>query len=69
MDITTPPFLTIPEVAALLNVSVTRAYALAAMRTFPTVRLTPRRIRVPRGAFDAWLVALSAKALARVAER
>jgi excisionase family DNA binding protein len=65
----TMPFLTIREVAALLGVSPARAYAMASMRTFPTVRLSPRRIRVPRAAFETWIANQSARALASVAER
>ena len=49
------PFLTIPEVAVLHDVSRERAYALATDDVIPAIRLSPRRIRVPREAFDEWL--------------
>lgn len=49
------PFLTIPEVADLLRISVERAYQMAARGEFPSVRLSPRRIRVPRAALRTWI--------------
>ncbi len=57
------PFLSIAQVAALLAVSKVRAYQMAAEGRFPVVRLTPRRIRIPRAAFSQWLDAQAAKAL------
>jgi excisionase family DNA binding protein len=62
----TNPFLTIPEVAAILGCSPMRAYQLAADGVFPSVRLTPRRIRVPRDALDRWLEEQNERALGNV---
>lgn len=62
------PFLTIPEVASSLRVSLTRAYRMAADGVFPAIRLSEGRIRVPRSAFDAWLHEQETKALANVRE-
>lgn len=61
-------FLTIREVSAVLRISVPRAYALAAEGLFPSIRLSGRRIRVPRAAFDRWLETQAEKALANVRE-
>ncbi|MGB9792514.1 MAG: helix-turn-helix domain-containing protein [Thermacetogeniaceae bacterium] len=44
----------IPEVASLLDVNLTRAYELARQRGFPAIRIG-RRIVVPRAAFWKWL--------------
>ena len=60
------PFMTIPEVARILGVSDVRAYQMAAAGGFPSVRLSPRRLRVPRAAFRTWLDDQSALALANV---
>ena len=60
------PFMTIPEVAEILNVSVVRAYQMAAEGGFPSVRLSPRRLRVPTAAFRSWLDSQAALALANV---
>jgi excisionase family DNA binding protein len=48
-------FLTIPEVAELLGISRVRCYEMAATGEIPSMRLSPRRIRISRGALDAWL--------------
>ncbi len=60
------PFLTIPEVAVMLGVSSVRAYQMAAQGAFPCIRLSPRRLRVPRAAFRSWLDSQTALALANV---
>jgi excisionase family DNA binding protein len=49
------PLLTIPEVARILGASEERTYQMAARGVFPVIRLSPRRIRVPRDSFEAWL--------------
>ncbi len=49
--------LTIPEVARILGASEERTYQMAARGVFPVLRLSPRRIRVPRESFEAWLKA------------
>lgn len=63
------PFLSIPEVAALLGLSPGRTYGLASEGAIPIVRYG-RRVRVPRAAFDEWLARQSETALAtlRVSE-
>ena len=47
--------MTVPEVAEYLRVSRARAYEMAAHGEIPTVRLSARRIRIPRAALEAWL--------------
>jgi len=49
------PFLRIPGVPDLLDISVERAYQMAARGEFPSVRLSPRRIRIPQRALSAWV--------------
>lgn len=44
----------IPEIAALLDINVTKAYELARCKGFPAVRIG-RRIVVPKEAFHRWL--------------
>lgn len=60
------PLLTIPEVAEILGVSAVGAYQMAAAGEIPSVRLSPRRIRVPRAALDLWLAGQAQRALANV---
>lgn len=62
-------FLTIPEVAGLIGASVERTYQMAAQGRLPAVRLSPRRIRVPREALDRWIAEQNERALANVRER
>ncbi|HSV31728.1 MAG TPA: helix-turn-helix domain-containing protein [Atribacteraceae bacterium] len=45
----------IPEVAALLDVNLIRAYELARQHGFPSIRISEKRIVVPRAAFHRWL--------------
>ena len=59
-------YYTIPEVAHRMGVSPVRAYQMAQVGELPAIRLSPRRIRVPRAAFDAWLAAQTAEALSAV---
>jgi outer membrane protein insertion porin family len=51
------------EVADLLRISRERAYQMAAAGGFPSVRLSERRLRVPRDAFNAWLDTQTARAM------
>jgi excisionase family DNA binding protein len=60
------PFMTVPQVAEILGVSVPRAYQLAAEGSFPSLRLSSRRIRIPRAAFETWLTTQAEIALASV---
>lgn len=46
--------LTVEQIAKLLQISRTHAYALVHQRGFPSVRLG-RVIRVPRAALDRWI--------------
>jgi excisionase family DNA binding protein len=61
------PFLSVADVARVLGISTPRAYQLAAEGRFPSLRLSPRRIRIPRAAFQQWLEAQTELALASVA--
>lgn len=45
---------TVPEVASLLDINLTKAYALAKQDGFPAIRLGKRFI-VPKVAFERWL--------------
>jgi excisionase family DNA binding protein len=49
------PLLTVPEVAAELGTSPRHVYRLIGEARLPAVRLSERRLRVPRAALDAWL--------------
>lgn len=60
VDTQTATVLTIEQVAELLQISKTHAYALAHKRGFPSVRLG-RCLRVPRAALEAWLAARAAE--------
>ena len=46
---------TVPEVAKLLGVNVITAYELARRSDFPAIRVSPRRIVIPKQAFHKWL--------------
>jgi excisionase family DNA binding protein len=46
---------TIPEIAELLGVNLTRAYELARTVNFPVVQISKKRLIVPKQAFDRWL--------------
>lgn len=48
--------LTVPEIAKRLRVSLPSAYNLVGEGGIPHVRLSERRIRVPRSAFESWLL-------------
>ena len=50
-----PGFMTVAELAVELRVSPPRAYALIAELGIPHIRLSERRIRVPRDEFDRWM--------------
>ncbi|HHX51354.1 MAG TPA: helix-turn-helix domain-containing protein [Clostridia bacterium] len=51
----TPAVYTVLEVAALLDINVPSAYELARRPDFPAIRVSPRRIIIPRDAFHRWL--------------
>lgn len=48
-------FLTVEEVAKTLRVSLPRAYALLDEAAIPHIRLSAKRIRIPKIQFEAWL--------------
>lgn len=48
-------FLTVPEVAAIIRAHPLRVYALCADGTIPSIRIG-KRVRVPRAAFDQWVL-------------
>ena len=45
----------VPEVAALLGINLPKAYELARQEGFPAIRISPRRIVIPKAAFERWL--------------
>ena len=55
--------LRVSEVAVLMGVTPGRIYQLVATRTLPAVRMG-RSIRIPRRAWDLWLVKQCDRALA-----
>ena len=49
---------TVREIAADLRISIGSAYALIREGALPgVVRITPRRLRIDRDVFDAWIAA------------
>lgn len=55
MTETESPYLTVPETAKLLQIPRERCYQLIACGTIPSIRLSERRIRIPRRVLMAWL--------------
>ncbi|MDX6648158.1 MAG: Helix-turn-helix domain [Solirubrobacteraceae bacterium] len=53
----------VAEVAPILGVSRQRAYQLIYAGEIPHIRMGERCIRIPRGAFETWLVSLDERAL------
>ncbi len=49
-------FMKLPEVAARLNISRSKAYELAAANVIPTIRLD-KAVRVPRRGLEEWIAA------------
>lgn len=58
-------FLRVRDVAVALGVSESRAYVLAREGHFPVIH-RGRRIYIPAGAFEQWVQARDAEALAAV---
>ncbi|HKM39040.1 MAG TPA: helix-turn-helix domain-containing protein [bacterium] len=52
---TEPVVFSIAEVAALLGIHLRAAYELARQPGFPALKVSPRRIVVPKQAFFRWL--------------
>ena len=50
-----PMFLTVMDMAALLGISRSSAYELAAEEGFPKLKLVPGRIIIPRDTLFEWL--------------
>lgn len=50
----TATVLTVAQVAKILQISKTHAYAIVHRRGFPSIRVG-RCLRIPRTALDAWL--------------
>lgn len=46
--------MTVAELATELRISLPRAYALISEIGIPHVRLSERRIRIPRAAYEEW---------------
>lgn len=63
MDSGESPLLRVREVAALLGVSRSRVYDLIGKGAIPAIRIDGA-LRVPRSAWDEWLGAKTAQALA-----
>ncbi len=62
------PFMTVREVAQILDLTPTRIRQLVAANEIPHVRYgkSMRSIRIPRAAFDAWMDELNQRALRSV---
>lgn len=58
--------MTVADVAAALGLTPMRIYQLVHAKEIPAVRIGGR-IRIPRGAFEAWLLQQDELALAAVA--
>ena len=50
-----PMFLTVMDMAALLGISRSSAYELAAEEGFPKLKLVPGRVIIPRDPLFEWL--------------
>lgn len=50
-----PAVYTVAEVAALLNINLPLTYELVKTPGFPSIRVSPRRIIIPKNAFHRWL--------------
>ena len=50
-----PMFLTVMDMAALLGISRSKAYELAAEEGFPKLKLVPGRVIIPRDTLFEWL--------------
>jgi len=50
-----PAVYTVPEVAAMLGINLPLAYDLVKTPNFPAIRVSPRRIIIPKHAFHRWL--------------
>ena len=50
-----PMFLSVMEMAALLGISRSNAYELAAEEDFPKLKLVPGRVIIPRDRLLEWL--------------
>jgi excisionase family DNA binding protein len=59
--------MSIHEVAETLNLTPCRIYQLIAAQEIPAVKIA-RRWRVPRAAFDKWILRLNLEALASLVE-
>lgn len=60
---TDPNMLTVAEVAGVLRLSRPRVYELIGQGVIPCVRISQRRIRIPRRAWEAWLQAREYEAI------
>jgi excisionase family DNA binding protein len=50
-----PAVYSVPEIAALLDINLPKAYELARQPGFPAIQISNRRIVVPKAAFERWL--------------
>ncbi len=50
-----PAVYSVPEIAALLDINLPKAYELTRQPGFPAIQISNRRIVVPKAAFERWL--------------
>jgi|GEM_PF-806208 len=50
-----PLVYSVPQIAALLDINLPKAYELAKSEGFPAVTIGKKRIIVPKAAFERWL--------------
>lgn len=48
-------FMDVADLMEELDISRSAAYALVKTPGFPAARITPKRIKIPRAAFERWL--------------
>lgn len=48
-------FYSVHDLAEILGISRCRAYELCKEEGFPSLRISPRRIVIPKKAFDEWV--------------
>lgn len=46
---------TVREVSQLLGMSLPNVYALCETKDFPSIRVSPRRIVIPKNGLEQWL--------------
>lgn len=54
-------FLSVNDLAEILGVCRARVYELCKEKDFPALRISPRRIVIPKKAFDEWALTHAGK--------